>query len=180
MISYPPVILNEYLAEKVPQRVSGFQGDFNFFTTKPTDINSLDEQFPSMSNDVFAVYDRMFRLRRDPFPHVKKEQILYYLYKKNNDPEALIESVQAIQDLFDRGDESAQEVNAWASSKTNSQGILEFGSGRGKRQFKPIYFHEMKVFQLEEARDIEAFDSNRTFTASKIIINYDYHTKDYS
>lgn len=179
MISYPPVIINEYLAEKVAQRVD-FNGEFRFFPTRPTDINSVTEQFPAQANDVFAVYDRMFRLRRDPFPHVKKEQVLYYLYKKNGDPESLIETIQAIYDLMDRGDESAQEINSWSSSKTNSQGILEFGSGRGKRQFKPIFFHEMKVFQLEEARDIEAFDSNRTFSASKIIINYDYHVQNYS
>lgn len=180
MISYPPVILNEYLAEKVPSRVSSFSGSFRFFPTMPTDINSVTEQFPEQSNDVFAVYDRMFRLRRDPFPHIKKEQILYYLYKKNSDPEALIETVQALQDLLDRGDESAQEINAWVSAKTNSRGILEFGTGRNIRQFKPVFFHETKVFQLEEARDIEAFDSNRTFSASKVIINYDYHVQNYS
>lgn len=180
MISYPPVIINEYLAEKVPARVSSFNGEFRFFPTRPTDISSIAEQFPSQSNDVFAVYDRMFRLRRDPFPHVKKEQLLYYFYKMNSDPEALIETVQIAHDLLDRGDESAQEINAWSSQKINSSGNLEFGTGRGKRQFKPIFFHEMKIFQLEEARDIEAFDSNRTFSASKVIINYDYHVKDYS
>lgn len=179
MISYPPVIINEYLAEKVTERVQ-FNGEFRFFPTRPTDINSVTEQFPAQSNDVFAVYDRMFRLRRDPFPHIKKEQILYYLYKKNSDPESLIETIQVIYDLMDRGDESAQDINAWINDKTNSQGILQFGSGRGIRQFKPVFFHEMKVFQLEEARDIEAFDSNRTFSASKMIINYDYHVQNYS
>lgn len=179
MISYPPVIINEYLAEKIPARLPGkFKSGLRFFPTQPTNINSVISG-PG-ANDVFAVYDRMFRLRRDPFPHIKKEQLLYYFYKMNEDPELLFETVQVAYDLLDRGDESAQEINSWISSKVNSQGILEFGSGRGKRQFKPIFFHEMKVFQLEESRDIEAFGSVKTFVATKLIVNFDYHVQNYS
>lgn len=177
MISNPPVIINQYLAEKVPERLPDrFSGQFLFFPTSPTNINAVTT---SDSTDVFAVYDRMFRLRRGPFPHVKKEQLLYYIYKVNDNPDALFEVVQVIHDLLDRGDESAQEINAWISSKV-SGGVLYFGSGRQVQAFKPIFFHEMKIFQLEEARDIEGFDSNTTFFASKLIVNYDYHVKDYS
>lgn len=180
-ISYPPILINEYLAEKVPQRLAGvFKGPFRFFPTLPTDINALVKNNPSTANDVFAVYDRMFKTRRGPFPHIKCEDLMYYLYKMNGDPEALIETVQVIYDLLDRGDESAQEINAWIASKVNSQGLISIGSGRLQRTFKPVFFHNLKMFSLEESRDIVSQETSRTYVATKIILNYDYHTKDYS
>jgi hypothetical protein len=181
MISYPPVVINEYLAEKISQRLGpSYRGTLKFFPTRPTSIDTLVKTNPAQSNDVHVVYDRMFRLRKDPFPHVKQEQLVYYLYKMNSDPETLIETVQVMYDLLDREDESAQEINAWISSKVNNSGILVFGSGRGQKTFKPIFFHRLKAFQLEEARYIADFDSTKTFSASKILINYDYHTVNYS
>lgn len=178
MISSPPVIINQYLIEKLQEKLPNrFSNAPLFLPTSPENINAISS---SDAREVFAIYDRMFRLRRDPFPHIKKEQLLYYFYKVNDDPEALFETIQVVHDLMDRGDESAQDINAWIHSKASSSGVLQFGTGSGARQFKPVYFHEMKVFQLEEARDIEGFDSNTTFFASKIIINYDYHVQSYS
>jgi hypothetical protein len=180
MITYPPVILNQYLSEKIPLRLPGrYSAPMKFFPTRPTSIDTLVKSNPSNANDVYVVYDRMFRLRRRSFPHIKGEQLIYYLYKMNSDPESLIETVQVIHDLLDREDESGQEVNAWTSSKVNSQGLLTFGSGRGAKTFKPVFFHEMRVFQLEEARYIVDHDSTKSFSAAKIMINYDYHVKDY-
>jgi hypothetical protein len=180
MITYPPVIINEYLADKVPKRLPGqFRGSMKFFPTRPTSLNTLIKGNPGQGNDVYIVYDRMFRLRRRSFPHVKSEQLIYYLYKVNGDPESLIETVQVIYDLLDREDESGQEVNSWISSKVNSQGLLSFGSGRGAKIFKPVFFHEIRVFQLEEARYIVDHDSTQSFSAMKLMINYDYHVRDY-
>jgi hypothetical protein len=183
-ISYPPVMINEYLAEKVTERLPDrFSGAFRFFPTLPTDINSLTENFPAASNDVFAVYDRMFKMRRKVFPHVKNEQLLYYFYKMNSDPEALIETVQIVADLLDRGDESAQEINAWTTGKLEEQGredIIVFGSGLLAREFKPVFFHELQIWQLEETRDIIDFGTARTYAGNKIIIDYKYHTQNYN
>lgn len=180
-ITYPPVLINEYLAEKVVERLPGrFNGGFKFFPTMPTDINSFVKTNPAMAKDVFGVYDRMFRLNRQAFPHVKCEQVMLYLYKMNSDPEALFEVIQVIHDMLDRKDESAQELNAWISSKVNAQGLVVLGTGRMQRTFKPVFFHELNIFSLEEARDIVAQQSARTYTAAKLIINYDYHVKDYS
>ena len=180
-ITYPPALLNEYLAEKVTERLSGkFKGRLNLFPTMPTDINSLSRNNPALATDVFGVYDRMFRLNRDAFPHIKKEQMMYYFYKMNGDPELLFETVQVIQDLLDRRDESAQEINSWIASKVNAQGLVVLGSGRMQRTFKPIFFHELRIYSLEEARDIVSQQTNRTYVASKIIVNFDYHVKDYS
>jgi hypothetical protein len=176
-IAYPPVIINEYLAEKVldilPDR---FSGAFRFFPTLPTDINALTESFPEAANDVFAVYDRMLKMRRQPFPHIKCEQLLYYFYKMAGDPEALIETTQVVADLLDRNDESAQEINAWIASKINpATGLITFGNGLLAKDFKPVMFHTIKVYQLQETRDIIDFGTARTYAGNKIIIDYDYH-----
>jgi hypothetical protein len=179
-ITYPPVIINEYLSEKIDERLSDrFAGPLRFFPTLPTDINAITEGSPEESADVFAVYDRMFKMRRSPFPHIKSEQLLYYFYKSSGDPEALIETSQVVSDLLDREDESAEEINQWIASKAIG-GVLTFGSGSLARDFKPVRFHSFKVYQLEETRDTVSFDTVHTYSTNKIIIEYKYHTQNYS
>ena len=122
-IDYPPVFINNYLSEKVPETLPYFSDPSNrmkFFPTQPTTIDALTETFPDAANDVFVVYDRMFRMRRGPFPHCRTEQILYYFYKTADGPEALIETVQLVADLLDNGDESAEDVNKWIKEKYDS------------------------------------------------------------
>lgn len=180
-ITYPPIFINEYLSEKIPAELSPqrFAGGYRmrFFPTLPTDINALTESFPEAAEDVFAVYDRMFRMRRKSFPHIKEEQLLYYFYKMNGDPEALIETSQLVSDLLDRNDESAEEINAWIKTKINPEtGLVTFGTGLLARDFKPVYFHETKIYQLQETRDIVDFGTARTYAGNKIIIDYKFHT----
>ena len=76
-IHHPPSIINKYLGSKVDERFDS--GTTYFFPTLPTDIDSLTQTFPQ-SNGLFGVYDRMFKMRRMPFPHIKCEQLLYYFY----------------------------------------------------------------------------------------------------
>lgn len=174
-ISYAPVFINNYLSEKILERLpDSLSGNVKFFPTAPTDIDALTDAFPETSSDVFAVYDRMFKLRRKAFPHIKCEQLLYYFYKTSGDLESLIDTTQIVADLLDREDESAQELNTWIQSKVVN-GKVVFGG----KEFKPVFFHSMKVFQLEESRDIVNFNTVRTLAGVKIIIDYEYHTKDY-
>lgn len=176
-ISYPPIFINDYLAEKVPAMLGPQRfgsGLMRFFPTAPTDISALTETFPEASSDVFAVYDRMFKMRRRPFPHIKDEQLLYYFYKMHSDPEALIFASQAVLDLLDRGDESAQDLNAWIQTKIDPVSKLYKG------EFDPVFFHDIKIYQLEETRDIIDFGTARTYAGNKIIIDYCYHAKGYS
>ena len=175
VIAYPSVLINQYLAEKVVQYLPDcYDGPLRFFPASPTDVDTLTEAFPEESQDVFAIYDKLFKLRRKPFPHIKSEQTIYYFQKTNSNPEALFETVQIVHDLLDRGDESAQEINAWISSKTIGDTIT-FGTGSLARDFKPVFFHSMKVMQLEESRDINNFKTARTVMATKLIIEYDFH-----
>lgn len=194
-IHYPPVFINNYISEKVSQYFST-QSDITinlpFFPTSPTDINALTESFPN-GNGLFAVYDRMFKMRRTAFPHIKREQLLYYFYKMQDTPEQLIETSQLVFDLLDRGDESAQEINSWMADLYKAQGktsqlvanvvsgqeqrfrTITFGSGQSAKPFLVPYFHEIKVYQLEETRDIIDFGTARTYAGNKIIVDYDWH-----
>jgi hypothetical protein len=70
-IHYPPVFINRYLQDKLPN--DDFNNSMPFFPTTPTTINALTETFP---DGMFAVYDRMFKFRRGAFPHIKCEQLL--------------------------------------------------------------------------------------------------------
>jgi len=201
-IDYPPVFINNYLADKI---TSGIPEYFNttprdadgdgiidtyplaFFPTQPTSIDTLTEEFPEASENVFAVYDRMFRMRRNPFPHKRTEQLLYYFYKTSGGIDALIETTQALADLLDNGDEAAQDINLWIKQKykeqnvsdqtdlTTGKPVLRFGSDPYRKSFYLPYFHEFKIYQLEEARDIIDFGTARTYAGNKIIIEYCWH-----
>jgi hypothetical protein len=172
-IHYPPIFINAYLSEKVPEFLPNrFSRALRFFPTSPTAIDDLTQNFPEASNDVFALFDRMFKMRRRPFPHIKQEQLLYYFYKTAGDPEALIETTQIVQDLLDNEDESAQDLNYWIEAKQNSANPIRDPNG----EIMPcVFFHRIKIYQLEETRDIIDFGTARTFAGNKIIIDYEWH-----
>lgn len=164
LIHHPPTIINKYLQSKIDPGFSG-QGTTYFFPTLPTDIENLTSTFPQ-SNEVFAVYDRMFRMRRGPFPHIKCEQLLYYFYAVGeNATTKMVVTQQQISDLLDRADESAQEINEWAKANYDLW----------SEESKPLFFHNFKIYQLEETRDIVDFGTARTYAGNKIIIDYDWH-----
>jgi len=173
---YPPIFINDYLAEKI-QTDSRFSFNLPFFPVAPSDIDQLTEFFPE---GMYAVYDRMFKMRRGPFPHIKNEQLLYYFYKMSGDPEKLIQTSQLVSDLLDRGDESAQDLNAWILSKLNPAGVYSKDNGDNTfKEFLPVQFHDIKIYQLEETRDIVDFGTARTYAGNKIIIDYAYHAPGY-
>ncbi len=134
-----------------------------FFPTGPTTLETLQTQFPE--GGTMAVWDRMFKMRRGPFPHIKCEQLLYYFYATGLSPNLrMIKIQEAIMRLLDRGDESAQDINLWTKNHGPIDGMV-----------CKFYFHDFKIYQLEEARDIVDFGTARTYAGNKIIIDYDYH-----
>ena len=144
-IYHPPSLINAYLAAKVnpnfdDQAVSAT--NLRFFPTSPTDINTLTETFPD-GNGTFAVYDRMLRMRRQPFPHIKCEQVLYYFYAFGSESiETMVKITADVEEWLNNGDESAEDLNKWARENTAlwSDATL------------PIQFHNFKVYQLQERR----------------------------
>jgi hypothetical protein len=212
-IYHPPTFINRYLQEKL-----GVSQDLAvpMFPTMPTDlaaatdgftIDNLTDGSPGKFyfNGAAAIYDRMFRMRRLPFPHIKSEQLLYYFYSLTTDAvPKLIEITQHIQDLLDRGDESAEELNTWIrdyqianpgdpvpvldASGNQILDLVAAGDGQlveiprtkktakfGNTDILIPFFHSLKVYQLQETRDIVDFATARTYAGNKIIIDYDWH-----
>lgn len=185
----PAVIINNYLAKALVQVLPEYYTDVEmaFTPSVPTDIATFYENTNStypgypQNNIPLAVYERMFKLRRGAFPHCKCEQLLYYLYVVNSGDQAeqaakLFETTQAIYDLMDRGDESAQEINAWQTANLNANNKIEIATV----EFNPVFFHEMKIFQLEETRDIIDFATAKTVFGNKVVVDYEYHAQDFN
>jgi len=167
-IHHPPSIINKYLGSKVDERFDS--GTTYFFPTLPTDIDSLTQTFPQ-SNGLFGVYDRMFKMRRTPFPYIKCEQVLYYFYATGDSAkgwgptEQMVHIQQLVSDILDNGDDSAKDLNEWAAANES------FWTDESR----PVFFHNFKIYQLEETRDIVDFGTARTYAGNKIIIDYDWH-----
>jgi hypothetical protein len=108
-------------------------------------------------------------MNRSGFPHIKCEQILYYFYGLGEDSiPTMIQTQEAVLRLLDRGDESAEELNAWCANRK-----VQLDDGTTVDNM--FLFHNFKVYQLEETRDIIDFGTARTFGGNKIIIDFDYH-----
>lgn len=188
-LNTPILWINEYLKEKI-----GLDTGIGvpFFPSRPASIDELTESWititptitswvldgtsetarPVLSQEsqrlayagVMATWDRLVRMRRSPFPHIKQEQALYYFYATQDDVITNMVQVQEkVLRLMDREDETAEEINNWAKNK-------EFNGMKNK-----FYFHKFKVYQLEEVRDIIDFGTARTYGGNKIIIDYEYH-----
>jgi hypothetical protein len=166
-INTPVLWINKYLEEKIPE-LSGL-GNFPFFPSTPSTINDLTEYFNSSTIGAAATWDRLIKMRRSAFPHIKCEQVMYYFYAQGSNPiETMIHIQETVLRLLDRGDESAREINNWAMNRQ----IRIDNNTVFDNQF---YFHDFKIYQLEETRDIIDFGTARTYGGNKIIIDYDYH-----
>jgi hypothetical protein len=177
LLNTPILWINSYLQEKLATVDAGI--GVPFFPSKPSSIDDLTEQWITIENTIYpysgvmSTWDRMFRMRRSAFPHVKEEQVLYYFYAtQDNVTEKMIQVQEQILRLMDREDETAEEVNRWARNK----GIINVGTEQAPVNVtNKFYFHGFKVYQLEEVRDIIDFGTARTFGGNKIIIDYKYH-----
>jgi hypothetical protein len=173
----PVLWVNTYLQEKIGLDT---QIGVPFFPSRPTTIDELTEQWITITPDnqeqfpdllrlpyagVMATWDRLVRMRRSPFPHIKQEQILYYFYATESDvTEKMVQVQEKVLRLMDREDETAEEINAWAKAKGQIDGMDN-----------KFYFHRFKIYQLEEVRDIIDFGTARTYGGNKIIIDFEYH-----
>ena len=186
-LNTPGLWVNKYLQEKIGLDLGI---GVPFFPTRPASIDELTESWITitpeyvsglnefgnviqvLSNEsqrlayagVMATWDRLIRMRRSPFPHIKCEQLLYYFYATESEvTDKMVQIQEAVLRLMDREDETAEELNNWAKGKTIGDMTCKF------------YFHNFKIYQLEEVRDIIDFGTARTYGGNKIIIDFDYH-----
>ena len=172
LFNTPVLWINKYLEAKVPEMIG--EESLPLFPTSPSTIDDLTETFPV--GDIFATYDRMFKMNKKNFPHVKCEQLLYYFYAVGSAPiPKVVKTTEAIFRLLDRFDESAEEVNNWCSNRIVRLTPQKDGVEETINLDNIFYFHNFKVYQLEETRDIIDFGTARTYAGNKIIIEFDYH-----
>lgn len=161
-----------------------------FFPSRPTTIDDLTEQWITITPEnsaefpdlirlpyagVMATWDRLVRMRRSPFPHIKQEQLLYYFYATESDvTEKMVQVQEEVLRLMDREDETAEEINKWARIKSET---LDPNTGLPgiDGMTSKFFFHKFRVYQLEEVRDIIDFGTARTYGGNKIIIDFEYH-----
>lgn len=164
-LNTPVLWVNKYLEDKIP----GMTGidKIPFFPSTPSTIDNLTEMFPT--GGVMATWDRLVRMNRKGFPHIKSEQIMYYFYATaENTIENMVQVQESVLRLMDRFNESAEEVNNWCSNRQVQLSPTEVVDNM-------FYFHNFKVYQLEETRDIIDFGTARTYGGNKIIIDFEYH-----
>lgn len=169
LLNTPVIWINKYLQDKLSGL--GFDG-VPFFPSTPSTIEDLTEIFPQSQTGVMATYDRLIRMNKKTFPHIKAEQMLYYFYatQQNSIPN-MVQVTELVLRLFDRGDESAEEINNWCSNRR-----INLGTSQSQNLIDNMfYFHTFKVYQLEEVRDIIDFATARTYGGNKLIIEFEYH-----
>lgn len=182
VINTPVLWINKYLQSQISDIFKSDSGEgfatFPFFPSTPSTIDDLTDYFASSTQGIAATWDRLIKMNRKGFPHVRCEQLLYYFYATGENPiEKMIMIQESVLRLMDRFDESAEEINNWCSNRViritvprtieNPLGFVDL-----ENQF---YFHNFKVYQLEETRDIIDFGTARTYGGNKIIIDFDYH-----
>ena len=167
LLNTPVLWINKYLQSKV-QELTDIETPF--FPSTPSTLENLTVMFPA--GGVMATWDRLIKMNRKGFPHIKCEQILYYFYATaENTVENMVQIQESVLRLMDRFDETAEEINNWCSNRQ-----INLGTEQNPDLIDNMfYFHNFKVYQLEETRDIIDFGTARTFGGNKIIIDFDYH-----
>jgi hypothetical protein len=167
LLNTPVLWINKYLQSKILDSTSL---DTPFFPTLPATINDLTQYFPT--GGTMATWDRLIKMNKKSFPHIKCEQIMYYFYATGDNPiEKMVQIQEQVLRLMDRGNETAEEINNWAMNRQ-----VNIGTSQSPELIDNMFFfHDFKVYQLEESRDIIDFGTARTYGGNKIIVEYDYH-----
>jgi len=173
---FPPTYINNYINEQLSLFgiiASGpgtpNQAGFNPMVPAqyPTNIEDLYNDAISIQqvdSPILIVYDRLMRFRPSPFYRRKREQLIYFIY--SSDVAKLIDTVRIISDSLDREDSAAQDVNKLSAKNSTAENPAN------------VYFHNIRVYQADESRDVAELASARTLFVNKIIVEYDYHTND--
>jgi len=167
LLNTPVLWVNKYLEDKIPLLTNI---EVPLFPSTPSILDDLTGSFPAAG--VMGTWDRLVKMNRKTLPHIKSEQILYYFYATaENTIENMVQIQEAVLRLMDRLDETAEEVNNWCSNRAINIGT-EAIPNLIENMF---YFHNFKIYQLEETRDIIDFGTARTYGGNKIIIDFEYH-----
>ena len=163
---FPPEYINKYIQAQLEEFeiLTGAEQFNPIIPVSPVGIEELYSNYISSPGnpDAFLVlYDRMTRYRPKPFYRHKREQLIYSIH--GNSLSKVMDVSRVIFEALDREDASGQDVNKWIKNNVPAADIN-------------VFFHNFKVFQVDETRDVLELSSVRTLMVNKIIIEYDYHT----
>jgi hypothetical protein len=170
-IPYAPFWVKEYIVDELFKYTG-----FDVVVAVPSSVTAIQDitknykKFP----DLVIQYDKLFKLRRSPFYPSKCEQVQIYLYGL---PEKVYQAEVIIRELLDRSDASGQDLNRWIAEKQSSDTPLRKNPSKADSEpLTPnVFFHDTKVFQLEEVRDLGEIENLRGYAVSKLLIDYDFH-----
>jgi len=172
---FPPTFVNAFVNSELkefglmPNGPEPFQP---FFPAQvPDSVEGIYNDIPFIRNNpdtTVIIFDRLIRFRPTTFYRHKREQLIYFIYSPNLTK--LLDTTRVIIECLDREDSAAQDLNFWISQND----VLD---ENGDPIPKNVFFHNVKVYQADESRDILELASARTLGLNKLIIEYDYHTQ---
>lgn len=161
---YPAFFINKYLEAQL-DRFGLLQGGLSpFIPASPNSADDLYKEFIGPDIPTLITYERLSRFRSSPFYRTKREQIMYNVKGSFEAVEAITRIISA---ALDREDASGEDMNKWLVANWDNSDIPH-----------NIYFHRFKAFQIDETRDLLELASVRYLHKAKIIVEFDYHTKD--
>jgi hypothetical protein len=161
---FPPVLINKYIIEQLKRFgiVTGIEGIEPIVPVQSTSIDDLFSEI-TVTGDAFLIaYDRLIRYNSNTAYWNKREQLVYTIH--SSDSAQGLDISRVIIEALDREDAAAQDVNTWVSENSDKFPSLN------------VFFHNFRVFQIDETRDILELGSVKFNWRGKIIIEYDYHT----
>ena len=153
---------NPNIDNYVPFVPAGVTTNVDAFYENLAATSGFEGELPSV-----IFYDRLLRLRSSSFYVGKREQGLYTIYATASQAYKI---GLVISQVLDREDVSAQDLNKWMND--NKADLI--AKGLPMR----VFFRSMKVFQVDESRDLLELQSFKGGTMHKYIVEYDYHLKD--
>lgn len=171
-LPFPPHWVNQYIHQKltdygvmVDSRSGGVVPIFAVTPTNTEDIYKNLLQSSPVEQPLLIQYDRLMRFRPSPMYATKREQLIYYLY--STDIATVNNANILISQILDREDAAAQDLNLYSSANPITRA--------GQTIDCNVFFHNMRVYQADETRDVLELASARTVYINKLIIEYDYH-----
>ena len=159
-----PIAVNNYLWSVMKLIEPTLTQSKNDGTTIPffplSDSNSGKKSWEAKS---YFIYDRMFKVMKDPFYPIKCEEIRYNLKAKAQD--TFIWG-SAVQQILDRQDDAGKDVNNWIRSN-------------GGNAVYPVYFHSLRVFQVNSSLTSDSSNqrdfTTRPYYLTEFIVDMKYH-----
>jgi len=161
---FPPILINKYIIDQLKNFgiVTGIEGIEPIVPVQSTSIDDLFDEI-TITGDAFLIaYDRLIRYNSSTQYWNKREQLVYTIH--SSDSAQGLDISRVITEALDREDAAAQDVNSWISNNQD------------KVPATNVFFHNFRVFQIDETRDILELGSVKFNWRGKIIIEYDYHS----